>query len=41
MVHGVASCTVDDGAVCVVFAIVNEDRPNVDEDEECDVCKLL
>jgi hypothetical protein len=36
VVHCVASSTVDDGGVVCVFTIVNQDGPNVDEDEEGD-----
>jgi hypothetical protein len=41
MMHGVASGTVDNGIIGNVFTIVNEHGPDVDEDEEGDVSKLL
>lgn len=37
MVHGVACGAVDDGAVGDVFAVVDEDGPEIDEGEEEDV----
>src|ERR1700742_1758948 len=41
MVHGVTSGTINDWVVRVVFSIVDEDGPDVDEHEESNVCKLL
>ena len=40
VVHGVAGGTVDDGRVVRVLAVVDQDSPDVDEDEEEDVCEL-
>lgn len=40
MVHGVAGGTVDDRRVVRVLAVVDQDSPDVDEDEEEDVCEL-
>lgn len=40
-VHGVASCTVDDGAVRHVLSVVNHHSPDVDEHEEGNVGELL
>lgn len=36
-----ASSAVNDGVICDVFAVVNEDSPDVDKDKEEDVGKLL
>jgi hypothetical protein len=36
----VAGGTVDDGRVVRVLAVVDQDSPDVDEDEEEDVCEL-
>ena len=41
MVHGVACGAVDDWVVGIVFSIVDEDGPDIDEHKECNVCKLL
>lgn len=41
VVHGVASSTVQDWAVGNVFAIVNEDGPELHKEEETEVGKLL
>lgn len=41
MVHGVACGSVDQGAVGVVLSIVDEDGPDVDEDEKRNVRELL
>jgi hypothetical protein len=41
MVHGVAGGAVDDGGVGDVLAVVDEDGPDVDEDEEGDVGEFL
>jgi hypothetical protein len=41
MVHGVAGGAVDDGGVGDVLAVVDEDGPDVDEDEQGDVGELL
>lgn len=41
MVHGVAGGAVDDGRVGDVFAVVDEHRPEIDEDEEGDVGEFL
>jgi hypothetical protein len=41
VVHGVAGGTIDDGRVGYVFAIVNEDGPDVDKGEEENIRKLL
>ena len=41
MVHCVTRSSVDDWRVGNVFAIVNHNRPDIDEDEECNVSKLL
>lgn len=40
VVHGVTGGTVDDGRVVRVLAVVDQDSPDVDEDEEEDVCEL-
>ena len=41
VVHGVAGCTVHDGTVGNVLAVVNEDSPEVDEPEQENVGHLL
>lgn len=41
MVHGVASSAVDDWVIRVELAVVDQDRPDLDEGEEGDVCELL
>lgn len=41
MVESVARCSVDDGRVCIVFAVMDEDRPDVDEDKQAKVCEFL
>lgn len=35
-----AGSTVDDGRVVRVFTVVDQDGPDVDEDEEEDVCEF-
>ena len=41
MVHRMARCAIHNNAVADVFAIVYQDRPDVDEDEQDDICILL
>lgn len=41
MVHGVACGSIDEGAVGVVLSIMNENGPDVDEDEQRNVRELL
>lgn len=41
MVHSVAGSAVDDRIVSVVFAVVDQDGPDIDEDEENDVGEFL
>lgn len=41
LVHRVASSAIDDGALSNILAIMNHDRPNVDEGEERHVGELL
>ena len=41
MMHGVASCAIDDWAVSDVLTVVNQDSPDVDEGEEEDVGEFL
>lgn len=41
MVHRVARGAIDDGRIGHVFPVVDEDRPDVDEDEEGDVGNFL
>ena len=41
VVHGMASGAVDNGRVVRVLSVVDEHGPNVDKDEEGDVCELL
>ena len=41
VVHGVARCAVDDRIISHVLAVVDQDGPDVDEDEEEDVGKFL
>jgi hypothetical protein len=41
MMHGVAGSAIDERRVGIVFSIMDENCPEVDEDEESNVCKLL
>src|SRR4051812_1794238 len=41
MVHSVARCTIYERGVGVIFTVVDEDGPDVDENEQSDVGKLL
>lgn len=41
MMHRMASSAIDDGVVRNVFAIMDHDGPEIDEDEEEDIGKLL
>lgn len=41
MVHGMASSTIDQWGVGIVFTVVDEDGPEIDKSEESNVCKLL
>ena len=41
MVHSVACRAIDDVGIRYVFAVMDEDSPDVDEDEEGDVCEFL
>lgn len=39
--HCVAGGSVNNGAVCDVLSIVNEDGPDLYEQEECEICEFL
>ena len=41
MMHGVAGSAIDEWRVGIVFSIMDENCPEVDEDEESNICKLL
>ena len=41
VVHSVASCTIYYWRISSVFAVVDHDGPDVDEDEEGNVCEFL
>lgn len=41
VVHSMAGGTVDDGGVRDVFAVMNQDSPDVDEDKKEDIGKFL
>jgi hypothetical protein len=41
MMQSVARCTVDNWRIRNIFSVVDHHRPNVDEDEENNVCKFL
>jgi len=41
VVHSVASSTVENGTICNILTIMNNDSPDVDKHKQPNVCKLL
>lgn len=41
MMHGMASCAIDDRRVGNILTVMNEDGPDIDEAKKRDVCELL
>ena len=41
MVHSVACCAIDDVGICYVFAVMDEDGPDIYEDKKGDVGEFL